>query len=161
MWSIFIMRLWDEAWRKKRHIFRSLWNPFLYCRLSKTAEFHSSLTRERETLESNFMKASTLWVYKYHPSPLLNLDVYSREHLIGTIKHHHCHIDPVLSTGWLVWAPAATITQTWGTSERLSQPQKRCAETVSSPLAKPTDCSFWQQMFREFSFSFIYLSVEG
>lgn len=23
-----------------------------------------------------------------------------REHLIGTIKQHHCHIDPVLSTRW-------------------------------------------------------------
>lgn len=74
-----------------------------------------------------FFWVSVFRLYKYQPGPLQSLWAFMavegsvkeggrRENLIGLIKHYHCHIDRVLSTGWLAWTASASISQTSGSS---------------------------------------------
>lgn len=102
------------AGSKKSYIFRSACG--IHSHDVKITHTHTQkgwiplISNQRGTLESHFLRACPGFTracpVHYRVSECLGLwqRERRREHLIGTIKHHHCHIDPVLSTGWLVRA---------------------------------------------------------
>ena len=161
------MHLRDVAERerkKKSYIFRSACG-IIKCTIRKSSKIvkpHSSPTRERdrETLESHFLKASVFWLYKYQPSPLPSLWVSTfiaeREAETQSASYWH-HKTPSLShwSSFIQWRTGVGSSsfyqsETRGLGEDVTAP-KRPIQMFSPPFARLTEIpAFWQQICRVF-----------